>query len=412
MVGGQLDSMTRSGRFGMVMVNRAEELSGIIRPLNQMLTRCHKEVEHFRTANRELRIQACTADAERQRTEAIILSIRDVVIVCNRFDELILANQAAEELFGFTRRGAEGKNIDQVVGDGVLIRLIRETCGHADATPRHVLEHSIDANGKARTFEVTLSCVKTADGEVSSVVAVLHDITREREIAQMKTDFVSHVSHELRTPLAGIKACVEMLLDGDAEDAVTQREFHQVIAGETERLGRMIDNILNISRIESGAAKAVFEPLELTAAVKEALEIISPQVKAKDITMAENLGPIFKQAKGDHDLVVQALVNLVGNAIQDTPTGGTVTVSTAVDERRDFIVFQVEDTGAGISAGDLPHVFDKFYRIRSTSKLAKGTGLSLSLAKHIVETVHHGHLTVESELGKGSTFRMELPVSQ
>jgi len=409
-VGGQLDNMTSSGQLGMVMVSRADGLSDIIRPLNRMLIHCHKEVQQFQAANRELRIQACISDAERQRTEAIILSIRDVVIVCNWFDELILANQAAEKLFGFTRHGAEGKNIDQVIDNGVLIRLIRETRGNADTTPRHMLEHTIDANGEARTFEVTLSCVKTVDGDVSSVVAVLHDITREKEIAQMKTDFVSHVSHELRTPLAGIKAYVEMLLDGDADDPATQREFHQAIAGETERLGRMIDNILNISRIESGAAKAVFEPLELTGVVKEALEIAAPQAHAKNIELVEDLGPIFKQAEADRDLVVQAVMNLVGNAIKYTPPGGTVTVSTLVDERRGFVICQVKDNGVGISGDDLPHVFDKFYRIRSTRKLAKGTGLGLSLVKHIVETVHHGHLTVESALGKGSTFRMQLPI--
>src|SRR5690606_29857543 len=129
----------------------------------------------------------------------------------------------------------------------------------------------------------------------AGVVAVLHDMTREKEIAQMKNDFVSNVSHELRTPLASIKAYVEMLIDGEADDEKTQREFYEVIQNEANRLSRLIDNILNISRIESGLVKINKQPLSLMVVIKEALEVMAPQARTKQIKLVEQLTPAFYQ---------------------------------------------------------------------------------------------------------------------
>ncbi|MCK4601278.1 MAG: PAS domain-containing sensor histidine kinase, partial [Phycisphaerae bacterium] len=242
------------------------------------------------------------------------------------------------------------------------------------------------------------------------VVAVLHDVTREKEIAKMKTDFVSNVSHELKTPLASIKAYIEMLVDGEAEDEKTRREFYEIIATETDRLHRLIENILNISRIESGVVKVVREPISLTSVVKQVLEVASPQAKAKNIKVIERLAPVYYQIEADHDMIYQAVMNLVSNAIKYTPADGAITVSVVIDERRGVAVCDVSDTGAGIAADDLPHIFDKFYRVKGSSKMAKGTGLGLTLAKHIVENVHDGKLSVTSEMDKGSTFGIELPI--
>ena len=278
--------------------------------------------------------------------------------------------------------------------------------------PDLLVEHTIDHRGQPRTYTVTLSCVMAPQTarQVSGVVAVLHDVTREREIAQMKTDFVSSVSHELRTPLSSIKAYVEMLLDGEAPERRTRREFYEIIAGQADRLTRLIENILNISRIESGVMRVVREPLNLSRLAREVLETVGPQAKASNITVVDRLEPMVERVEGDRDMMYQAILNLVGNALKYTAPGGEVTVTTSVDERRGAGVCEVSDTGVGISDAELPHVFDKFYRGRGHEKMAKGTGLGLTLVKHIVETVHEGRLSVTSETGKGSTFRFELPV--
>jgi two-component system phosphate regulon sensor histidine kinase PhoR len=233
-------------------------------------------------------------------------------------------------------------------------------------------------------------------------------MTREKEVAELKNDFVSNVSHELRTPLASIRAYVEMLIDGEATDDRTRTEFYDVIQYEANRLGRLIDNILNISRIESGLVKVNKQAQSLSVVVKEALEVISPQAKAKQIRLVERLAPVLYQTSVDHDMLYQAVLNLMSNAVKYTPEGGQVTVETVVDEARRTIATRITDTGVGIPPKDLPFVFDKFYRAEANNRMAKGTGLGLSLVKHIVEAVHQGRIVVESTVGKGSTFGFEL----
>jgi two-component system, OmpR family, phosphate regulon sensor histidine kinase PhoR len=406
----QLTEMSQSGDIGMVMVRGGNELSEVTGPLNKLLTGVEEEVESLRSEKRELQIQTRIASAEKHHTEAIIFSISDAVIVTNRFDELVLANEAAEDLLGFKLNTSLRKNIDRIVTDGSLVRLIRETRSHGQRTTRKVVEHSIDTNGDAKTFTVTLSCVSASSEEVSGVVAVLHDITREKEIARMKTDFVSNVSHELKTPLASIKAYIEMLIDGEAEDDETRCEFYDIISGETDRLHRLIENILNISRIESGVVKVVRQPISLTGVVKRVLDVAAPQAKLKNLQLEERLAPVFYQVEADEDMIYQAAMNLVSNAIKYTPNGGKIVVEVSVDERRGVAVCGVADDGAGIPEADLPHIFEKFYRVNANKKLAKGTGLGLTLVKHILESVHNGQLSVTSEEGHGSTFSFELPV--
>ncbi|MDY7009246.1 MAG: ATP-binding protein [Planctomycetota bacterium] len=421
----QLEQMADKRRIGLLMVNGSDELAQITGPLNHLLAVIRDEFGRLRSEKRELQIQSRIAGAEKQHTEAIVFSISDAVIVTNRFDEIILANASAEKLMGFSLKHSMRKNIDHVIHDGTLVRLIRETRSggyseastteHDDRKPcftRKVVEHTIDQKGQPRTFNATLSCVMTPEGKVSGVVAVLHDVTREREISQMKTDFVSSVSHELRTPLSSIKAYVEMLLDGEAGDEKTQREFHEIIAGETDRLNRLIENILNISRIESGVVRVVRESMSLTEVSRQALDVVAPQAKVKNITLVERLAPICYQVEADRDMIYQVVLNLTGNAIKYTPAGGTVTVSTSIDEHRGMAVCEVADTGVGIDSEDLPRIFEKFYRAEGHTKMAKGTGLGLTLVKHIIESVHNGKLSVTSEIGVGSTFSFELPILQ
>jgi PAS domain S-box-containing protein len=409
-IAAQLTDMTETQRIGLVMADGSGELTQITKPLNEFLTAVKGQMEEIRDENRELRIQSRIYAAEKQQTEAIIFSISDAVIVTNRFDELILANEATEKLLGFRLESALRKNIDRVIADVKLVRLIRETRSHGTNQTKRIVEHTINQKGESRTFSITLSCVLTPNNEVSGVVAVLHDITREKEIAKMKSDFVSNVSHELKTPLASIKAYIEMLIDGEAEDETTRNEFYEIISSETNRLHRLIENILNISQIESGVVKVVREPIDLTAVIKQVLDVVAPQAKTKNIELIERLAPMQYQVEADRDMIYQAVLNLLSNAVKYTPEDGTVTVSVTLDERREIAVCEVIDTGVGVPPGDLPHIFDKFYRSRANKKLAKGTGLGLSLTKHVIETVHDGKLVVASEEGKGSRFSFELPV--
>ncbi|HMO27135.1 MAG TPA: ATP-binding protein, partial [Tepidisphaeraceae bacterium] len=334
------------------------------------------------------------------------------VLAPDRSDDLFLANEGAGKLRGFGMDDATRRAIDGIIADPVLVSLIREMRQSRSLNGRRIVEHTFGAGESARACKITLSCVGDQSGEISGVVTVIHDMTREKEISRMKNDFVSHVSHELRTPLASIKAYVEMLVDGEAQDEKTRRDFYEVIQNEANRLSRLIDNILNISRIESGLVKINKQPTSLMVILKQAIEVVTPQARGKGIMIDEQLEPAFYQTFGDRDMLYQAVMNLLGNAIKYTPENGRITVQTVANESANSVTVRIADTGVGIPEKALPFLFDKFYRVEENNHMGKGTGLGLSLVKHIVETVHRGQVFVESTVGKGSTFGFTLELTR
>lgn len=412
----QVRELSVSSRSSLLEAPHAD-LSGLCFAINDLTEQARQVVERARLQVKELEIQLKVATAERQHAEAIIYSISDAVLVTDPFDDLVLANESAARTFDFDIAKASRTPVAQVLRDPKMIEMIQEMRQSNSRSGRRIVEHQVRTPLGGRTFKVTLSCVAdqngaAAENTAAGVVAVLHDMTKEKEVAEMKNDFVSSVSHELRTPLASIKAYIEMLIDGEAEDEKTTTEFYEVIQNEANRLSRLIDNILNISRIESGLVKINKQPLSLTVIMKEALEVINPQAGQKNITLKEQLTPVFYQTLADKDMLYQAVLNLLSNAVKYTPEGGTITVETVVDESKKIVITRISDTGVGIPPKDLPFVFDKFYRAEANNRMAKGTGLGLSLVKQIIEVVHRGRIFVESHVGKGSCFGFELKLAE
>jgi len=375
-----------------------------------------KRVEQLTTERRELEVQMRLAEAERQHAEAILNSIHDAVVVTDAFNEVSLVNKAASRVLDFDLERALRRPIERVVTDPTLVKLIKDTREGGDRTTRRHVEHQVDYGAQTATYDVTLSCVtqthaNTNQPETAGVVTIMRDVTREKEIAEMKSDFVSNVSHELRTPLSSIKAYMEMLVDGEAEDEQTRSEFYNIIQGETNRLQRLIDNILNISRIEAGVVKVHRESIKLPELVKEVINVMQPQARAKQIELIERPSTASFEVFADKDMIYQSTLNLVSNAIKYTPAGGRVTVAISVDDRNRRVNVSVTDTGVGIPKQDIPFLFDKFYRVNNHKKIAKGTGLGLNLVKHLIETVHGGRVRVLSEIGKGSSFIYSLPLA-
>jgi len=372
---------------------------------------------------RELEIQLRIAEAERRHTEAVLNSITDAVLVTDAFNELALANNAAATVLGFDTSYSLRRPIDQVIDDRSLVKLIKDTLEGVPAAPghrRHV-EHRLQRDGREHVYDIKVAGIGSGrsngrgagtDGNDSvGVVTVIRDVTREREIAEMKSDIVSSVSHELRTPLSSIKAYIEMLIDGEAQDEQARAEFYNIIQGETNRLSRLIDNSLNISRIEAGVVRVQREQVSIPSLVRDAVDVMQPQARARNIELKDASSPVYFQVFADKDMIYQATLNLLGNAVKYTPSGGKVTISIEVDEIDRKVYVRVADNGVGIPADDLPHLFEKFYRVDQHKRLAQGTGLGLNLVKQIIETVHGGKVSVVSEPGIGSTFTYSLPLA-
>jgi two-component system, OmpR family, phosphate regulon sensor histidine kinase PhoR len=372
-----------------------------------------RRLEELMDERRGLALQLSLAETRKRQAESIISSLAEPVLVTDAFDQLVMANPAAEELFGFTCASAMRKPISEVLPDGKLVATI---C-HAREADSRVARRRAEQEIGDRLFAVAISPVAgegSNESETASrhgVVAILRDITKDRQASKNKSEFVAHVAHELRTPLASIRAYVEMLVDGEAADEKTRKEYYETIQSSAQRLARLIDNMLNISRIEAGTVRINREPVAIAMIVKEATDMLRPQAEEKGIALTEELTPVVYRVLADRDLIHEAIVNLLSNAIKYTPSGGVVSLRMTPEEQTRRIRIEVSDTGAGIPPEDLPRMFEKFFRVEANKKLAKGTGLGLSLVKQIVETVHNGEMTLTSEVGKGSTFGMVLPLA-
>lgn len=386
------------------------DLRPVWRAIEQHAERIGEGVRNLSDMQRKLQLDLTLAETHRRRTLAVVRALSEPVLVTDPFDQIVLANPAIEELLEFREEEVLRKSIEDVIVVEDIVRIIKETRA---ADPR-AADRRKELTIGDRVFLIAtapLSASQKKEGqEGNSVVTILRDITREHEASRKKSEFVAHAAHELRTPLSSIRAYVEMLVDGEADDAATRKEYYDIIQNSAERLGRLIDNMLNISRIEAGTVRINREPIGVALIVKEAVDMMRPSAEEKGIELTEKLTPVMYQVDADRDLIYQAVLNLISNAIKYTPNEGKVTVRMSPQEERNRILIDIEDTGAGIPKEDLPRMFEKFFRVEANKKMAKGTGLGLNLVKKIVEDVHSGEVLLKSEVGVGSTFTIALPL--
>ncbi len=369
-----------------------------------------QELEHQRAAL-ELRWRRAAAEAARIR--AIFSQLAEPILVIDQYEELVLANRSAAELFGLDETGLP-QPLAQAIPCPRLVELLTGTARHRASGARTADIEVEDPAGRWRAFRASaarLELPRQTDQEEekdsAGAVAVLRDIADQKALQRRHAEFVSAVSHEMKTPLAGIKAYVELLADGDAADEQTREEFLNVINGQADRLQRLVENMLNLARIEAGVVQVNKQPQSLNELLEEALRVVRPAAEAKRIELAADLSPLYLSVLADRDMLLQAAINLLSNAVKYTPEGGRVILRSRLADRD--LRFEVEDTGVGLSPEDCHRVFERFYRVKKDKDMAQGTGLGLPLAKHIVEDVHGGRLTVESQLGVGSTFAVSLP---
>ena len=412
----QLEQFEKAERIGMIMIDANDELAELVAGINHYLTGIKSRFAEDHYLHKELELQAHAAEAERRQTEAVVFSISEAVLVTNQYDELLMANEAAQKLFGFSLSDCYRRLIDQVIDDDGLLELIHNTRADKNTRTKKLIERDDPAGNRTLSLQVILSCVLDNNGDVLGVVVVIHDVTAEEELARMKDDFVNSVSHELKTPLTSISAYSEMLANDEAQTDETRRKFARIIQEQTYRLDRLINDMLDISRIESGAWEVRWDRLDLERIADDVITTIRPQAQEKDIRLeltgrkgaAEESEPTEVWGWGDRDMIFQAVMNLLSNAIKYSAEHQTVTVRLWTQPTGGSAI-AVEDEGAGIPMDCLEHIFEKFYRVEQNKQMADGTGLGLSLVRQIVETAHGGTVAVKSSANRGSTFTLFLP---
>ena len=241
------------------------------------------------------------------------------------------------------------------------------------------------------------------------MVMVLHDMTALRQLERVRTEFVANVSHELRTPLTAIQGYLETLLSGALEEPEHARRFLEIVLRHSERLGRLLNDLTDLSNIELGKVTLRREAVRLDEVVASVLAIIGPRATRSRVTVTADVAAALPPVSADRDRLAQILINLVDNAVKYTPEGGAVTV-TGRALGGQAVEVAVADTGIGIPAADLPRITERFYRVdKARSRELGGTGLGLAIVKHLV-MAHGGELRIESEQERGTTVRFTLPV--
>lgn len=378
-----------SGNFGhRILIPARDELGELVNALNYMSEQIHTKMEDVTVS--------------KLRLEAVLLSMFEGVMVVDPASRILLINQALRDVFSIKGDVAGRKPIEvirnveiQEITDNVIILNRRfETKEIAVIMPEEkiLLVHAAPVIRAER---------------IEGAVLVFHDITGLRRLERIRQDFVANVSHELRTPVSSIKGYAETLLEGALEDKGHAKEFVNIIYSSSERLARLIDDILDLSKIESGKVKMALKPCSVRFIVKRSAKGFDKEIKDKSITLDFYIPDDIPKILADEAKLQQVLVNLIDNAVKYTYNKGRICIS--IEDAGRFVRFNVTDTGIGIPEKDIPRIFERFYRVdKARSRELGGTGLGLSIVKHIVYA-HNGEVSVNSIEGKGSTFSFTIP---
>lgn len=348
----------------------------------------------------ELKNKLNEISREKNKVETILNYMTDGVIAFNLAGEVIHINPAAKKMLGVGEFNFTFNEFSKEYEMGAILEEIvfLEASGIADKT--------IDFNGKfiKAYFAVFTDVEKKAEG----IITVLHDITEQQKLEDMRRDFVANVSHELRTPLTSIKSYAETLLDGALEDRETTERFLSVINSESDRMTRLVKDLLQLSSLDNQQLKWNMKELSLVDLVKSSVEKMQIEARNKGQQLESYVIGDIPDIKADRDRVEQVVLNILSNAIKYTPEGGKVTVY--IGKMFNDAYFKVADTGIGIPKADLPRIFERFYRVdKARSREMGGTGLGLSIAREIV-VAHGGNISVNSEIGEGTEVTVKLPI--
>ena len=349
-------------------------------------------------------------DEEKKTTDAVIKCVADGLVVVNQKGEVLLMNPSAEKILGVQKEKKIGRPILDDMRDELMISLTRD----ADGSGERVIEFKSKDENVKKILRSSSAVIQNEDGQTVGMVNILTDVTKQRELDDIKNKFVSNLTHELRTPVVAMQKAIAILLGQSGQSAgefnETQTNFLNIVSRNLSHLSRLIEDLLDIAKIESGKMKIKAAPARLDKIINDACYALDTWAKSKDIQITKNIDKTFPEILMDADKITQVLNNLIGNAIKFTPQGGKITVTSHWHPDGAKVQVSIADTGVGIAKENLPKLFLRFEQFGDQQGIS-GTGLGLSISKEIVER-HGGQIAVQSELRKGSTFTFTLPIKQ
>ena len=399
---------------GLLVLVAAE---GVVRPLRRMT----RVVERFARGDLDERLYVGTKDElgrlahtfnwmadeldsrlkelvdQRDTLEAVLTLMADGVIITTRDERVELINPAAARILGVSRESAVGQRFVTVARDHQVVEVWRQC-----KRDRREQSDVVDMVGDRPILQVLVTPLREG-----GCLVLLQDLTKIRRLETVRRDFITNISHELRTPLAALRALVETLQDGGLEDPPAAHRFLGLIEVEVDELAQMVEELLELSRIESGRVPLRMVPTTVEEIVGPAVERMRPQAERAGVRLVVDLPADLPLLLADGARAARVVTNLIHNAIKFTPKKGKVTVKAAAGDGQ--VVVSVVDTGIGIAADDLPRIFERFYKA-DHARSGGGTGLGLAIARHIVEA-HGGRIWAESVEGRGSSFYFALPAA-
>lgn len=384
---GRLKEFSRrvaAGDFrSLAMDLKGDEIADLLSTMNQTAAQLDRTIR--------------TLTEERNQSSAILASMTEGVVVIDAGERVIFCNTAFRRALDIEALPVEGRPVIEMIRHSDLLTLIRRVLAG------HEMARSEMAVGSVRTryFAMTVAPVRS-DGATVGAVVVLHDISELRRLERARRDFVANVSHEFKTPLTAIEGFAETLLGGAMDDSQNRNRFLEIIQENAQRLDRLTDDLLELSRIEAGNPELELRAVSMNAVIQPCVDATRIKAAAKNLALEVDIGLELPSALGDLRSMQEILQNLLDNAVQYSRPGGRITIRACA--QGDEIALSVADTGIGIAKTEQERIFERFYRVDpARSRELGGTGLGLAIAKHLVEA-HEGRIRVESELGRGSTF--------
>ena len=390
-----------------VVANTKDEVGELARTFNDMAVKLRESYAHLEEKMEELA-------TEKELLSITLGGMSEGIIAVDINKRIILFNIVAENLTGWKSAEVEGEVVDKI------FRIVNEKTKEFIESPIDKVLQSgktergteydtlISRKGTECPIAVSAAPIRKSEGAVVGVVMVFCDVSHEREVDRLKIDFTSSVSHELRTPLTSIKAYTATILRDPNMPEETRRQFLAIIDEESNRLAALIEDLLEVSRIEPGAAKVRRETVDVAAVIEKVLLNLTPLAQKKNIQLRKDIGDELPMLQADEGKIESVVTNLVNNAIKFTPGHGHVAICIEVTDGE--MVIRVSDTGMGVPKEALSKIFDRFYRVNRPGKQIQGTGLGLSIVNKIV-TMHNGRIEVESEMDQGTTFTVFLPLT-